>query len=53
MRPLKRLLAQVKLERCNCLDIDDIETHAFLGIHYARVAGHSRHIQKGMIFSGQ
>lgn len=34
---LRRVVADVESQRCNCLEIDDIETHSFLGIPYARV----------------
>jgi hypothetical protein len=50
---LKRLIANVKLQKCNCLEIDDVATHSFLGMPYVSVSGHPRHIQKGMVFSGQ
>ena len=45
---LKRLIAMVRLQKCNCLEIDDVVMHSFLGIPYVSIAGHSRHIQKGM-----
>ena len=50
---LKRLIAQAKLQKCNCLEIDDIATHEFLGMPYVSVSAHPRHIQKGMVFVGQ
>lgn len=50
---LKGLLRDVKLQKCNCLEIDGVETHSFLGVPYVNVSGHPRHIQKGMVFSGQ
>ena len=28
---LKRLIAQAKLQKCNCLEIDDVATRSFLG----------------------
>jgi len=49
---LNRLIASARLQKCNCLEIDDIATHSFLGIPYVNVSAHSRHIQKGMVFSG-
>ena len=48
---LKRLIANVTLQKCNCLEIDEVETHSFLGMRYVTVSGHSRHIQKGLVFS--
>jgi hypothetical protein len=50
---LKRVIASVQLQRCNCLEIDDVAMHSFLGMPYMSVSAHSRHIQKGMVFSGQ
>ena len=50
---LKRLIAIVKLQKCNCLEIDDIAMHKFLGMPYVSVSAHARHIQKDMVFSGQ
>lgn len=50
---LKRVFAAVKLRGCNCLEIDDVALHSFLGLPYVSVSGHSRHIQEGLVFSGQ
>ena len=50
---IKRLIAQAKLQRCNSLEIDDVETHSFLGMPYVSVTAHPRHIQKGLVFAGQ
>jgi hypothetical protein len=50
---LKRLIANVKLQKCNCLEIDDVATHSLLGMPYVSVSAHPRHIQKGMLFSGR
>lgn len=47
---LKRVIANVKQERCNCLEIDRVATHTFLGLPYVSVSAHPRHIQKGMVF---
>ncbi len=49
---LKRVITNVKLQKCNCLEIDGVGTHTFLGIPYMSVSAHARHIQKGMVFSG-
>jgi hypothetical protein len=48
---LRRLLASVKLHKCNCLEIDDIVTRSFLGMPYISVSGHTRNIQKGVLFA--
>jgi hypothetical protein len=50
---LKRLITDVKLQKCNCLEIDDVETHSFLGLPYVSVSAHPRHIQRGFLFAGQ
>lgn len=50
---LKRLIANVRKQKCNCLEIDTVATHSFLGIPYVSISAHLRHIQKGMVFSGQ
>jgi hypothetical protein len=50
---LARLIKIAALQKCNCLEIDCIEMRSFLGIPYASVVGHSRHILEGMLFSGQ
>ena len=52
-RALQRLITNAKLRKCNCLEIDDVAAHSFLGMPYISISAHSRHIQKGMVFSGQ
>jgi len=47
---LKRLIAAVKLQKCNCLEIDAIATRSFLGLPYICLSAHSRHIRSGLIF---
>src|SRR5579864_8177537 len=44
---LKRLITTVKLQKCNCLEIDGIAMRSFLGLPYISLSGHSRHIQNG------
>jgi hypothetical protein len=41
---VKRLIANVRLQKCNCLEIDDVATHSFLGVPYVSVSAHSRHL---------
>lgn len=48
---LKRIIAKVKLQKCNCLEIDDVAMRSFWGMPYVSILAHSRHIQKGMFFS--
>jgi hypothetical protein len=50
---LKRIIANVKKQKCNCLEIDGVTAHSFLGMPYVSVSAHPRHIQKGMVFSGR
>lgn len=50
---LVRLFAAVRRQACNCLEIDNIGMRSFLGIPYMSISAHLRHIQKGMVFSGQ
>ena len=50
---LKRVIASVKLQKCNCLEIDEVAMHAFLGMPYVSVTAHSRHLQRGSVFSGR
>jgi hypothetical protein len=50
---LKRLITNVRQQKCNCLEIDDIATHSWLGMPYVSISAHPRHIQKGMTFSAQ
>ena len=52
-RALKHLITDATLQKCNCLEIDTVATHSFLGIPYVSISAHPRHIQKGMVFSGQ
>ena len=47
---LKRLIANTRQQKCNCLEIDEVATRSFLGLPYLSVSAHSRHIQKGSIF---
>ena len=50
---LRRLFAEAKRQQCNCLEIDDVGMRSFLGMPYLSISAHPRHIQEGMVFSGQ
>ena len=50
---VKRIITAVRQQRCNCLEIDDVAMHSFLGMPYVSVSAHPRHIQKGMVFAAQ
>ena len=43
---VKRLLAKVALQECNCLEIDQIVMHSFWGMPMVTVLAHARHIQQ-------
>ena len=50
---LARLLSATKLEKCNCVELDNVGLRSFFGIPYVRISGHPRHIQIGGVFSGR
>lgn len=50
---LKRLIKNVKLQKCNCLQIEGMAMRSFLGVPYMSISAHPRHIQKGLVFVGQ
>jgi len=45
-RAVKRILAKLRSEKFNGLEITQVEAKRFLGLPYARVCAHSRHIQE-------
>src|SRR5579864_6283526 len=45
-RAVKRILANLKLGEFNSLEITRVSSKRFLGLPYASVSAHSRHIQK-------
>jgi hypothetical protein len=48
---LKRVMASVRADGCNSLQMQAVETHSFLGIPYIRVSAHPRHLQRSGVFS--
>lgn len=48
-RALKRIIASLKAQKFNCLEVKQVAVKRFLGIPYVKVSAHSRHIQKGLI----
>lgn len=48
-----RAIRNVQSRKCNCLEIDRVTTKSFLGVPYASVAAHSRHIQDGYMLNGR
>ena len=47
-RVVKRILAKLKGEKFNSLEITEVVSKRFLGVPYVSVCAHSRHIQEGM-----
>jgi hypothetical protein len=52
-RALSRLIANVQSQGCNGIEITRITEHSFLKLPYVTVYAHSRHLQKGLLFSGR
>ena len=48
-KALKRILASLKTQRFNCLEITQVTAKRFLGLPYVSVSAHSRHIQAGLV----
>jgi hypothetical protein len=49
----KRLIANVKAQHCNCIQITRVVRKSFLGVPYLSIYAHPRHLQKGVAFSIQ
>jgi hypothetical protein len=49
---LKRLIAQVKSQHCNGIEITRVTDRSFLGVPSVSVSAHARHLQEGTQFSG-
>jgi hypothetical protein len=49
---VQRILARVKPQSFNCLEITGIVAKRFMGVPYATVSAHSRHIQPGCYLGG-
>ncbi len=45
---VQRVLAKLKSDRCNSLEIAQVTTKRFLGLPYVTVSAHARHIQEGI-----
>ena len=48
---LKRLIAGVKSQHCNSIEITQVVDKSFLKLPYVSVSAHPRNLQKGMYFS--
>ena len=49
---LKRLIADVKSQHCNSIEITQVMDKSCLSVPYVSVSAHPRHLQRGVIFSG-
>jgi hypothetical protein len=47
-RAVKKVLASMKSDRLNCLEIGQVVVKRFLGLPYVVVSAHPRHIQQSM-----
>jgi hypothetical protein len=49
---VERLIRNAKALNCNSLQIGQVTMKSFLGLPFATVTAHSRHIQGGPVFAG-
>jgi hypothetical protein len=47
-RAVKKVIAKIKSDRFNCVEISQVAAKGFLGLPYVTVAAHPRHIQVSM-----
>ncbi|MGP8247287.1 MAG: hypothetical protein ACLQVN_22585 [Bryobacteraceae bacterium] len=47
---LKRLIKNVKSQKCNGIEITRVADHSFLKVPYVTVSAHPRHLQRGLCF---
>jgi len=47
-RAVKKVSANMKVDRFNCLEISQVAAKRFLGLPYVTVAAHARHIQESV-----
>jgi len=50
---LTRLIADVKSQHCNSIEITHVVGRTFLKVPYVSVFAHARHLQKGLLFPSQ
>jgi len=48
----RRILEKVRQQNFNCFEVTGIVAKRFLGVPYATVSGHSRHIQQSCMLDG-
>ena len=51
-RAVKRVITNVELHKCNCVEFTEVSAKSFLGMPYVNVSAHSRHIQESSGFAG-
>jgi hypothetical protein len=49
---LKRILEKMRQQNINCFEVTGIVAKRFLGVPYATVSGHSRHVQQSCMLDG-
>jgi hypothetical protein len=49
-RAVAHLIAAVKRDNCNCLEITKVKRRSFLGLRYTSLIAHARHIQRSRSF---
>jgi hypothetical protein len=47
------VMAAVKLQNCNCLEITQMRRRSFLGLPCTSLVAHARHIQKSRMFQAR
>jgi hypothetical protein len=50
-RVVKKILASLKSEKCNSLEVTSVVLKTFLGMPYTTISFHLRNLQKGMFLS--
>ena len=50
-RAIKKILASLKSEKCNSLEVTSVVLKTFLGMPYTTISFHLRNLQKGMFLS--
>jgi hypothetical protein len=50
---VRKALQDAQSQACNCLEIDDVTRHSFLGLPYVSVSAHTRHIQNVKAYRGR
>lgn len=48
-KAIRQILAKLKFEKFNCLEITNVAARRFLGLPYVSVAAHWRHIQESLV----